>query len=93
MSNHTLVKPLMYYLVLAFCLVLVLLAIGAVVGLKSPPRSDSATPVVVDLSFADTTAQFYRIGDSVYIRVMFVPHGKGVIVEIQPVKKIRKESK
>lgn len=61
------------------------------VGLLNLLREPRPVPVSVEavkdsVRFADTTAQFYEIGDSVFIRCRFVPHGRGVIVEIQPVK-------
>ena len=71
--------------VLGFGLAMILLGIVAnIFDLPRPAPVVQPAPEVQRM--ADTTAQFYRLGDSVAIRMMTIPHGKGVIIEIQPVK-------
>jgi hypothetical protein len=61
----------------------------ALLAVRATQRQRPApVPVAVGeaVRFADTTAHFYEMGDSVFVRVMFIPHGRGVNVLIQPVK-------
>lgn len=58
---------------------------------KPAPRPAVAEASRLDSVPGDSLVTFYRMGDSVSIRVRYVPHGKGVLVEIQPVK-VRKEA-
>jgi len=67
----------------------------ALLSTPRPPTKSAPEPESRVVLADDTGLVIYRVSDSVYVRAVFIPHGKGVVVEIQPVKKVRvkKEAK